>query len=201
MRSDIVPGGVFPDYALPDHTSTLRRLSELQGDDPMILTLARGHFCPKEHQQHLQLAAFYPQIAVAYTQIVTISTDDHHASQEFRASVGAQWPFLSDPERTVQRDLDIQEYTDPDHDPMIPHTLVLKPGLVIHSIYNGYWFWGRPSVEELRRDLREATREIRPDWDLAAPGLHEAWDAGELSSFHGWSKWSPERIAAARASE
>jgi len=27
---------------------------------------------------------------------------------------------------------------------MIPHTLVLKPGLVIHSIYNGYWFWGRP---------------------------------------------------------
>ena len=40
---------------------------------------------------------------------------------------------------------DIQEYTDPEHDPMIPHTLVLKPGLVIHSIYNGYWFWGRPS--------------------------------------------------------
>ena len=40
----------------------------------------------------------------------------------------------------MQKDLDIQEYTDPDHDPMIPHTLVLKPGLVIHSLYNGYWF-------------------------------------------------------------
>ena len=53
MRSDIVPGGAFPDYELPDQTSTLRRLSELQGDDPMILTLARGHYCPKEHQQHL----------------------------------------------------------------------------------------------------------------------------------------------------
>ncbi len=26
------------------------------------------------------------------------------------------------------------------HDPMIPHTLVLKPGLVVHSIYNGYWY-------------------------------------------------------------
>jgi hypothetical protein len=22
MRSDIIPGGVFPDYALPDHTGT-----------------------------------------------------------------------------------------------------------------------------------------------------------------------------------
>jgi hypothetical protein len=61
MRSDIMPGGVFPDYELPDHTNTMRRLSELQGEDPLILTLARGHFCPKEHQQHLQLAAFYPR--------------------------------------------------------------------------------------------------------------------------------------------
>ncbi len=60
MRPDIVPGGIFPDYELTDHTKTRRRLSELQGIDPMI-----------------------------------------------------------------------------------PYTLVLKPGLVIYSIYNGYWFWGR----------------------------------------------------------
>ena len=131
MRSDIMPGGVFPDYELPDHTTTLRKLSELQGDNPLILTLARGRACPKEHQQQLELAAFYPKIAVAYTQVATIATDDHHTLQEFRASVGAVWTFLSDPDRTIQKDLDIQEYTDPEHNPMIPHTLVLKPGLVI----------------------------------------------------------------------
>jgi len=89
MRSDIVPGGIFPNYELPDHMGKLRKLSELQGDDPLILTLARGHYCPKEHQQHMELAAFYPKIAVAYTQIATIATDDHHTLQEFRASVGA----------------------------------------------------------------------------------------------------------------
>ena len=150
----------------------------------MILVLSRGHFCPKDHQQHLELAAFYPKIAVAYTQIVTISTDNILEINEFRASVGAQWTFLSDAGRKVQKDLDIQEYTDPHHDPMIPHTLVLKPGLVIHSVYNGYWFWGRPSIEDLRRDLREVTREIRPDWDLAAPGLRAAWDAGDHSRHH-----------------
>jgi len=61
----------------------------------------------------------------------------------------------------------------------------LQPGLlVIHSIYNGYWFWGRPSFEDLRRDLREVTREIRPDWDLAAPGLRENWEAGDHSMHH-----------------
>ena len=185
MRSDIAPGGTFPDYELPDHESVVRKLSENQGNDPLILTLARGHYCPKEHQQHLQLAAFYSQVAVGYTQMATISTDDHHTSQEFRGSVGAQWPFLSDPERTVQKDLDIQEYTDHANDPMIPHTLVLKPGLVIHRIYMGYWFWGRPGVEELRQDLRAVFEEARPDWDLSKPELREAWDKGDLSPFHG----------------
>src|SRR3954468_10131147 len=120
MRPDITPGARLPDYELPDHESSPRKLSELQGDDPMILTLARGHYCPKEHQQHLELAANYPKGAVAYTKIATIATDDHHTLQEFRSSVGAQRPFLSDPGRIVQQDLDIQKYTDPDNDPMIP---------------------------------------------------------------------------------
>jgi peroxiredoxin len=161
----------------------------------LILTLARGHYCPKEHQQHRDLAGFQSKVAVAYTRMVTISTDEHHTLQEFRASVGAQWTFLSDPGRAVQRDLGIQEYTDPEHDPMIPHTLVLKPGLIIHTVYNGYWFWGRPSLDELWRDLRAVSIAIRPDWDLSAPGLHEAWDAGDWSSFHGWDTRSARSLA------
>jgi peroxiredoxin len=184
MRADIAPGGTFPDYELTDHTTTRRSLSELQGDDPLILVLSRGHYCPKDHQQHLELAAAYPKIAAAYTRIVTISTDTILETREFRASVGAQWTFLSDAGRRLQKDLDIQEYTDSHHNPMVPHTLVLKPGLVIHSVYNGYWFWGRPSIDDLWRDLREATREIRPDWDLSASGLRQAWDAGDRSRFY-----------------
>ena len=188
MRSDIKPGGTFPDYELPDHTSTPRKLSALQGDDPLILTLARGHYCPKEHQQHLELAAFFPKVAVAYTQMATISTDADHESKEFRASVGAQWPFLSDPGRIVQKDLDIQEYTDPHHDPMIPHTLVLKPGLVVHKVYNGYWFWGRPTLEDLRQDLRAVTRKCRPDWDITDAEHRAAWQRGETDRFFPYGK-------------
>ena len=175
MRSDIRPGGTFPDYALPDHTNTVRKLSELQGDDPLVLTLARGNYCPKEHQQHLELAANYPKVAVAYTQIVTISTDDHHTTQEFRASVGAEWTFLSDPARTIQKDLDIQEYTDPEHDPMIPHTLVLKPGLVIHSHLQRVLVLGTPVVlRPLARPARCVERDpprLGPEQAGAARGL------------------------------
>lgn len=184
MRPDIVPGATFPDYELTDHTRQRRCLSEIQRQDPMVLILSRGHYCPKEH---LELAAFYPKLAVSYTRMVTISTDSLLELDEFRQSVGAQWTFLSDPRRVVRKDLDIAEYTDPRHDPMIPYTLVLEPGLAIHSIYNGYWFWGRPSPDELRRDLRDVFMKVRPDWDLAAPGLREAWEAGDRSRFHPYS--------------
>jgi hypothetical protein len=97
----------------------------------------------------------------------------------------------------VQQDLDIREYTDPDNNPMIPHTLVLGPGLQIYKIYNGYWFWGRPSFYDLWADLRELSRAVRPDWDLAAPGLREAWEANDLQAFHGWNKWDSGKLIAA----
>ncbi len=199
MRPDIQVGATFPDYELPDQTGKRRKLSELQGDDPMILVLSRGHYCPKDHRQLHQLVELLPEISVAYTRIVTISTDNLYETNEFRDSLGAQWPFLSDPRRVVQKDLDIQEYTDSHHDPMIPHTFVLEPGLRIFKIYNGYWYWGRPSVEELRQDLRAVTQKIRPDWDLGAPGLREAWQQGQKEKFYPYGKRLSEVFAEAKS--
>jgi peroxiredoxin len=188
MRADIVPGARFPDYELPDHTGRKRKLSELQGDAPMIVFLSRGLYCPKDRRQAMNLVAFEPELKVGFAKLVTISTDDLLATNENRDGLGAHWPFLSDPGRIVQKDLDIQEYTDPVHDPMVPHTLVLAPELRVHGIYNGYWYWGRPSLEELRRDLREVTRRIRPDWDLSDPQLRAAWKAGDKSRFWPYGK-------------
>ena len=198
MRSDIVPGGTFPDYELPDQSGRRRKLSELQGSDPMILVLSRGHFCPKDRRQLRNLVELYPEIRVAYTKVVTISTDNLLETNEMRDALGAGWPFLSDPGRIVQKDLDIAEYTDSTHNPMIPYTFVLEPGLRIHSAYNGYWYWGRPSNEDLRRDLREVTRTIRPDWDLRAPGLRERWERGERDAFWPYGRSMREVIAEAR---
>lgn len=178
MRSDIQPGAQLSDYELTDHTGTRKSLSDIQGIDPMVLILSRGHFCPKDHQQHLELANFFPRFAVAYTKLVTITTDPLFQLREFRSSIGAQWPFLSDVKREVQKDLGIQEYTDEHNDPMIPYTFVLEPDRVIHKIYNGYWFWGRPSVYDLWTDLRAVFRKVRPDWDLDAEGLREDWESG-----------------------
>jgi hypothetical protein len=66
---------------------------------------------------------------------------------------------------------------------MIPHTFVLEPGLRIFSIYNGYWYWGRPTMDELHVDLRALLRKVRPDFDLGSPGLRQAWDRGDREMF------------------
>jgi peroxiredoxin len=44
MRDDLEVGTKFPDFELPDHTETPRKLSELLGDYPGVLIFDRGSF-------------------------------------------------------------------------------------------------------------------------------------------------------------
>ena len=84
MRSDIVPGAKFPDYELADHTGKHRKLSELQGQDPMIVVLSRGAFCPRDRRQHEGLLQLHREMEVGYCRLVTISTDNISETNEFR---------------------------------------------------------------------------------------------------------------------
>src|SRR3981081_2291855 len=95
MRADIVPGATFPDYDLADHTGTHRKLSELQGPDPMVLVLGRGGYCPKDRRQAEGLVQLHRELEVAYCRLVTIITDNITDTNEYRSGVGAPWPFLS----------------------------------------------------------------------------------------------------------
>ena len=184
MNKDIVPGAKFPDYVLPDHTKAKRRLSDLQGDQLMVVVLTRGFFCPKDRQHMLELVRFHPQFVVGYTQLVTITTDDWHTTNNYRQQTAAQWPFLYDEDRTVQQDLDIKEYTDTSHDVMIPHTIVLGRNLEVHKVYNGYYYWGRPSMAELHGDLRTVAKNTYPDWDITRPELRDQWEQGNKNRFY-----------------
>jgi peroxiredoxin len=190
----MVPGATFPDYELSDHTGKHRKLSELQGIDPMIVVLGRGGFCPKDRRQTEGLVQLHREMEVGYCRLVTITTDNITQTNEYRSGAGAHWPFLSDPRRIIQKDLDIAEYTDPLHNPMIPHVIVLEPGLRIHKIYNGYWFFGRPTLEELRLDLRAVSMICRPDWDIAAPGFRAQWDQGHKEKFYPYGKTYAETL-------
>jgi hypothetical protein len=69
------------------------------------------------------------------------------------------------------------------------------PGLVIYKIYNGYWFFGRPTLEELRQDLRAVLKKCRPDWDITTPELKEARQQGRKDLFYPYGKTYAQILA------
>ena len=163
----LVPGARFPEIQLLDHAGNRRRLSELIAGDPVVLQFFRGWWCPKEQAFFRRLIALQDEAEVAYSRIVSVSVDAPAVAAAFRAGLGARWTFLSDPGRSVQAALGLREATDTLNDPYVPAVFTLFGDLTIHRAYDGYWFWGRPTTEELRRDMREISAATRADW--AAP--------------------------------
>jgi peroxiredoxin len=123
----------------------------------------------ENYTQYLQ-----PELAVNYCNLVVVTTDDPETTRQFRDDLGATYPFLIDAERALIRELDIVDNTDAKHSPLpIPYTFVLDRRREIYRIYNGWWYVGRPTVEELRMDLRELMSR-RDDY-----AYKRAWDDSE----------------------
>ena len=96
-----------------------------------------------------------------------ISVDPPRVLEAFKAGLGARFRFLSDEDRSLTNLLDISETTDRTHGPLpVPFTFVLLPDLTIHGIFNGWYFAGRPTPEELRIASREITDIVRDDLDF-----------------------------------
>ena len=101
-----------------------------------------------------------------------MSTDPVEVTAAFRTGLGATYTFLSDHERRAITLLDIVEVTAPGfrHGHVaVPYTFSLLPDLTIHRIYNGWWFVGRPTLEELRQDLRTIMQKCRSDYEYTPP--------------------------------
>jgi peroxiredoxin len=112
--------------------------------------------------EHLQ-----PELELNYCKLVTVSTADVRHSWELKGSLGATWPFLSDAERNLVRELDIVDVTDKRYSPVaVPYTYVLDGDRTLYKSYFGWWFVGRPTADELRADFRELLSR-RADWDYS----------------------------------
>jgi len=85
------------------------------------------------------------------------------------------------------------DYEQSDHtgakcNPRIPNTVVLEPGLVVFKILTGYWYFGWPTVEDVRQDSRAVSRKCRPDWDISSSEVNAAWERGGKSRFYLFGK-------------
>jgi peroxiredoxin/cold shock CspA family protein len=186
LTTNLRVGDVFPDFELPDHRKEPRRLSgyikpslmdeKLGFTDgyPLILIFGRGFFCPRDQQHMRQLVEFQDELAVNFGRLVTVSTDAPMVGAAFRAGLGAGWPFLSDENREVAERIGILDETEGEYAYVArPFTFVLRPDLTIHKIYDGWFFVGRPTLEELRQDLREVMSG-RSDYHYGAYDTPEA---------------------------
>jgi peroxiredoxin len=179
MSRGLTPGSAFPDYELPDESGALHRLSDLQGDDLMVLMLGRGEHCPRERQHQFEMLKLQQWLPVAFTRMVTVLPNDLHDTYKMKIATGAPWPYLADSDLVVQDAHDIREYTDAHHAATVPHTIVLGPGLTIDKVYVGYWFWGRPSPYQLWEDLQSLARRTYADFDPTTDDARAAWDAAQ----------------------
>jgi cold shock CspA family protein/peroxiredoxin len=217
MTTLLAVGDCFPDAELPNHENELIKLSSFTQPSlsdrylgftdgyPLIVVFYRGFFCPRDRQQLPQLVQFQNELAVNYCKLVTIGVDAPIVQAAFRAGLGAQWQFLCDEAKLLVRQLNILDETEGEYAyrPQ-PYTFVLRPDLTIHKIYNGWFFVGRPTIEELRQDLRSimetrsdyryeayTTPEVKQiripqqDWQAGAPPL----GANGLSVERGIVRW------------
>ncbi|MDQ3435271.1 MAG: redoxin domain-containing protein [Actinomycetota bacterium] len=161
----LVPGERFPDLDLPDHTGRDRLLSEAAGGDPVALVFSRGWFCPKEQRYLRELTRLQDECEVAYTRIVVVSVDPPAEQSALRAGLGARFLILSDAERRWLPRLGLLEETDTLHEPYRPTAFTLLPDLEIHRRYDGDWYWGRPTMEDLRQDMRAISALVRPGFE------------------------------------
>jgi peroxiredoxin len=114
------------------------------------------------------LVEFQKELAVNYCKLAVVSVDPAEINAAFRTGLGASFPFLSDHERMVVQQLDMSETSESRGITAIPYTFSLLPDLTVHNLYCGYWYVGRPTLDELRKDLREMMRQIRSDFDPQA---------------------------------
>jgi cold shock CspA family protein/peroxiredoxin len=181
-------GDVFPDATLKDHTGKTRSLSSFtktsqidhllgfEAGYPLIVVFGRGFFCPRDREQLRQLVQFQNEINVNYARLVWVSVDAPLVQAAFRAGLAANWSFLSDESRDLTRGLGILDETEGEYAfrPR-PFTFVLRPDLRVHRVYDGWYFVGRPTLEELRQDLRAIMEQ-------STSYAYDAWNTPEVKA-------------------
>jgi peroxiredoxin/cold shock CspA family protein len=161
-------GDRFPDIELLDHEGRPRSISSFfapptfdryLGFDqgyPLIVTFIRGPFCPRDQAQMRQLVQHQDEFGLSGCSIVTVSVQHHEVLAAFRFGLGASWAFLSDPDRQLVGALDLIDATEGEEARVSrPMTFVLDERRAVHSVYDGWWSIGRPTIEEVRHDVRE----------------------------------------------
>jgi hypothetical protein len=162
MRPDVVPGALSREHELSDHRGMRRTLSELQGGDPLVLVPPCGGFCPKDRRQHEGLLQPPPRDAGRLLPPRDDLDRQRHRDQWVSyCSRGPGGRFSRTPAAECRRRPTSRSVprTQPDDS---SHPCYWSHACVSNKIYKGYWFFGRPTLQELCPDVRTCCNAAVP---------------------------------------
>ncbi|MFF7381070.1 peroxiredoxin [Streptomyces massasporeus] len=102
MTARVETGDKVEDFALPDETGTVRSLSELLADGPVVLFFYPAALTPGCTAQACHFRDLAAEFAAVGARTVGISGDDVERQQEFAGRHGLGMPLLSDADGTVR---------------------------------------------------------------------------------------------------
>jgi peroxiredoxin Q/BCP len=96
-------GDTAPDFALPDETGTVRRLSDLLAAGPVVLYFYPAAMTPGCTAEGCHFRDLSGEFAAAGAQRVGVSTDAVDRQKQFSDKYSFDFPLLSDPDGAVAR--------------------------------------------------------------------------------------------------
>ncbi|MGW7524242.1 peroxiredoxin [Streptomyces sp. NPDC054783] len=102
MTEHIEVGDRAEDFALPDETGTVRRLTELLADGPVVLFFYPAALTPGCTAEACHFRDLAAEFAAVGARPVGISGDSVEKQQEFTGRHGLGMPLLSDADGTVR---------------------------------------------------------------------------------------------------
>ncbi|MFF8012733.1 redoxin domain-containing protein [Streptomyces sp. NPDC007929] len=102
MSARVETGDTVEDFALPDETGTVRSLTELLAEGPVVLFFYPAALSPGCTAQACHFRDLAAEFAAVGARPVGISGDDVERQQEFSGQHGLGMPLLSDADGAVR---------------------------------------------------------------------------------------------------
>jgi peroxiredoxin len=155
-------GDVMPSFLLPDHTGCLVRLEELLAKGPLVLTFARGHWCPYCRIAVSALAEVAEDVgrAAAGAGIIAIVPDRQVFAAKLKAEANAPFPILTDIDNAYALSLGLLFWVGED----MRGQMLARGADPAQSQGNDSWFVPVPATFVVAADARIVARHVDPDY-------------------------------------
>ncbi|RWO41302.1 MAG: AhpC/TSA family protein [Mesorhizobium sp.] len=153
------PGDLMPAFLLPDDSGKLIGLADLLKQGPAVIIFQRGHWCPYCRLNAIGIVEVQEEIAALGGQVAVIMPERRKFAKAMKATVGAQFPFLTDMDNGYALSLNLAIWVGAEMERLmgVGYDLPSYQG-------NSSWFLPIPATFIVGTDGRITERFVDPDY-------------------------------------